>query len=81
MVPELFARVTILDAKNNVVARLGDDGERIRGDKGFKIRGDRKSWNAGRFVHPHDACFDHDGSIFVAEWVGTGRVSKLQRLT
>lgn len=35
----------------------------------------------GRFVHPHDACFDADGNIFVAEWVATGRVTKLQRMT
>ena len=27
-----------------------------------------------------NACFEQDGSIFVAEWVGTGRVSKLKRL-
>ncbi|MEO8498425.1 MAG: peptidase, partial [Planctomycetota bacterium] len=34
----------------------------------------------GKFVHPHDACFDNDGNIFVAEWVATARISKLKRL-
>jgi hypothetical protein len=50
-------------------------------DKGFTIRGNKEKWLAGNFVHPHDACFGQDGSIFVAEWVGTGRISKLKRLS
>ena len=79
VVPELHARVSILDAKNNVVARLGDDAARIKSVKG--IRNDRQQWKDGRFVHPHDACFASDGSLFVAEWVSTGRVTKLQRLS
>ena len=80
VVPELLARVSILDADNRVVARLGDDSARIRNDSKFKIRGDEGLWRAGRFVHPHDACFDKEGNIFVAEWVATGRITKLKRL-
>jgi len=38
------------------------------------------TWQDGKFVHPHDACFDKDGNIFVAEWVERGRVTKLRRL-
>jgi hypothetical protein len=34
----------------------------------------------GRFVCPHGACFDHEGNIFVVEWVESGRVTKLRRL-
>ena len=79
LVPELHARVTLLNAENKVVARLGDDVQRITSQKG--IRNDSKLWNDGRFVHPHDACFDADGNIFVAEWVATGRVSKLTRVS
>jgi hypothetical protein len=79
LVPELHARVTLLDAKNNVVARLGDDVKRITEDK-FTIRGDESKWLPGKFVHPHDACFDADGNIFVAEWVARGRISKLKRV-
>jgi hypothetical protein len=81
VVPELHARVSILDADNRVVARLGDDSPRIKADTKFQIRADEKAWLPGRFVHPHDACFDRDGSLFVAEWVRTGRVTKLQRMT
>ena len=78
LVPELHARVTLLDAKNQVVAQLGEDVKRITSTKG--IRNDSKLWRDGRFVHPHDACFGNNGDIFVAEWVATGRISKLERL-
>jgi hypothetical protein len=78
LVPELHARVTLLDGQNRVVARLGDDVARVTGEQG--IRNDRARWIDGKFVHPHDACFDNNGDIFVAEWVATGRVSKLKRL-
>ena len=78
LVPELHARVTLLNEQNQVVARLGADVERVTTQKG--IRNDRQHWIDGKFVHPHDACFDGDGNILVAEWVATGRVSKLKRL-
>ena len=79
VVPELHARVTLLNEKNEVVARLGDDVARVTTEKG--IRDDKSKWLEGKFVHPHDACFAKDGSLFVAEWVGTGRVSKLKKVT
>ncbi len=83
LIPELVARVSLLDKNYQTVATLGDDRERVLGDKqksgGFGIRGDATRWQAGKFVHPHDACFDADGNIFVAEWVSTGRVTKLTR--
>ena len=74
LVPELGARVTLLNEKNEVVAQLGAGGKKAN-------RGDASTWQDGKFVHPHDACFDANGDIFVAEWVGTGRVSKLSRLS
>lgn len=80
IIPELHARITLLNEKNEVVARLGDDVARITGTDGGQVRGDASKWIPGKFVHPHDACFGADGSIFVAEWVATGRVSKLQKL-
>jgi len=78
LIPELHARVTLLNGKNEVVARLGDDVERVTSQKG--IRNSRDQWLTGKFVHPHDACFANNGDIFVAEWVATGRVSRLRRL-
>ena len=79
LIPELVARVSILDKQNKVVAQLGSDVERISSDK-RQIRTDPTQWIDGKFVHPHDACFDRDGNIFVAEWVATGRITKLERV-
>lgn len=78
MVPELKARVTLLNEKNEVVAQLGAAVDRVNTVKDLRVQPDK--WLPGEFVHPHDACFDANGDIFVAEWVGTGRVTKLQRI-
>jgi len=80
LIPELHARVTLLNEKNEVVVQLGEDVERVtKTVKG--VRNDPRKWIDGKFVHPHDACFDHDGNILVAEWVATGRVTRLRRLS
>ena len=81
VIPELIARVSILDVNNNIVARLGDDVSRIKADSKYGIRADPSRWRDGKFIHPHDACFDSDGNIFIAEWVATGRITKLKRLS
>jgi len=80
LVPDLVGRVTLLDKNNDVIAHLGDDSERMQADSKRAIRGDESMWQAGKFVHPHDACFDADGNIFVAEWVARGRVTKLRKV-
>lgn len=78
LVPELKARVSILNEKNEVVAQLGVGIDRVNEIKGLRTQ--PELWKDGQFVHPHDACFAANGDIFVAEWVGTGRVSKLERV-
>jgi DNA-binding beta-propeller fold protein YncE len=82
LVPDLHARVTILDRDNNAVAQLGDDPAwRARVlDRKERMRTSPDKWLPGRFVHPHDACFDADGNIYVTEWVRGGRVTKLERV-
>lgn len=81
LVPDLHARITLLDKDNKVITQLGDDEAwRKQVLDGFKVRQQPETWQAGKFVHPHDACFGHDGSIYVAEWVATGRISKLKKL-
>lgn len=79
LVPELKARVTLLNENNEVVAQLGAAVERVNEIKGLRTKPDQ--WLPGQFVHPHDACFAQNGDIYVAEWVGTGRVSKLERIS
>lgn len=79
LVPDLHARVTILDINHQPIAQLGDDPAwRARVlDKNESMRTSPKKWVNGKFIHPHDACFDVDGNIFVTEWVRGGRVTKL----
>lgn len=83
LVPDLHARVTLMDKDNKVITHLGYDPEWTKEAlaDNFKLRGEPKRWQSARFVHPHDACFDKDGNIFVVEWVLTGRVTKLKKLT
>lgn len=82
LVADLHARLTLLDTDGKVLAHLGDDAEwRKTVLDGFKVRKDAKLWQPGKFVHPHDACFDAKGNIFVAEWVEPGRVSYLTKVS
>jgi hypothetical protein len=74
LVPDLDARVTLLDAKNELVVHLGD-GEN------FGLRDKpRERFIPGKFIAPHSACFDAEGNIFVVEWVEVGRVTKLKKV-
>ena len=79
--PDLHARVTLFDKDNKVITHLGYDPEWTKKALAeFKMREQPETWENGRFVHPHDACFDKDGNIFVVEWVKTGRVTKLTKV-
>ncbi len=78
LVPELKSRLSILNGKNEVVAQLGFNEAGV--NQATVDRTKPETWQTGKFVHPHDACFAENGDIFVAEWVGTGRISKLTRL-
>ena len=85
LVPDLSARITLLDKNNEVISHLGEDPAwraQVVKDN-MKLRGNEQEqgWVSGRFLHPHDACFDADGNIFVAEWVNTGRITKLRKVS
>jgi hypothetical protein len=77
VVPDLAARLTLLDRENRVIAHLGED---TAGDWQELRKKPRKEFRPGKFVSPHGACFDHAGNIFVAEWVEVGRITKLRRV-
>jgi hypothetical protein len=78
VVPDLGARVTLLDKNNNVIEQLGDDSAANKWGDVRKLN--REAFTPGKFVCPHGACFDHEGNIYVVEWVEVGRVSKLRRV-
>lgn len=74
LVPDLQSVVTLLDEDNRVIVQLGDgDPTDLRGKP-------RDQYVPGKFIHPHDAIFLHNGDILVAEWVPTGRVTLLSRI-
>jgi hypothetical protein len=77
VVPDLGARVTLFDRNDRVIEHLGDDSATKWGET-RKLS--RDHFTPGKFVCPHGACFDHDGNLFVVEWVEVGRVTKLRRV-
>jgi hypothetical protein len=81
LVPDLHARVSLFDRDNKPIVHLGDDPVWLAEVKKFAVRKDPKRWPAGKFIHPHDACFDKNGNIFVVEWVEPGRVTLLRHVS
>jgi hypothetical protein len=80
VIPDLVSKVVILDRTNNVIASLGD-GEYPKQDWSTVRNQASGTFVPGRFVCPHGACFDHEGNIFVVEWVESGRVTKLRSIS
>jgi len=79
VIPDLQTRVTLIDKNNEIILHLGDptpDGH----PNPPRNTADRASFVPGQFVCPHGACFDHEGNIFVVEWVEMGRVTKLRKV-
>ncbi len=87
LVPDLHARVSLFGKDNQPLVHLGEDAAWRKkvvdslGKGQTPVRTQPKEWLAGKFIHPHDACFDKDGNIFVVEWVATGRVTLLKRVS
>ena len=77
VVPDLAARVTLMNRDNKVIEHLGDDSASEWQTTRIMSR-DR--FTPGKFIAPHGACFDHEGNIFVVEWVEVGRVTKLRKV-
>jgi hypothetical protein len=77
LMPELRARVTILDGDDKLVCHLGEneqvcDIEGWPNHKGELIQ-------PGRFNSPHDMVADAAGNLYVVEWIIGGRITKLAR--
>ena len=79
VIADLLSKVIILDRQNKVVATLGE-GEYSKTDWGAVRTQASGTFVPGRFICPHGACFDHEGNIFVVEWVEAGRVTKLRKV-
>jgi hypothetical protein len=77
VVPDLAGPVHILDKDNKVVVSMGMGAA---GTNPPRTTDDRSKFVPGQFVNPHGAIFDHNGNIFVVEWVEIGRVTKLRKV-
>ncbi|GMU20487.1 MAG: hypothetical protein AMXMBFR13_05840 [Phycisphaerae bacterium] len=80
LIPDLHGRVTLFDKDNKLIAHLGIDSDEEKWDRpeGYP-NVPREKRVAGKFISPHDACWDAKGNIYVVEWVPDGRVTKLRR--
>ncbi len=78
VIPDLHGRVTLMDKSNALVAQLGDSNAENWNNP--LRREPRDKFIPGQFICPHGACFDHNGNIFVVEWVEVGRVTKLRKV-
>jgi peptidylamidoglycolate lyase len=73
-VPDLAAKVSIINGKDENVAVLGD-GTAIE-NGGMKAKPEMGAPNADKFFAPHALTVDSMGNLYVVEWVGWGRVRK-----
>ena len=79
VIPDLHGRVTLLDGTTR---SSRTSATRTRANWNNPLRREpREEFIPGQFICPHGACFDHDGNIFVVEWVEVGRVTKLRKVS
>jgi DNA-binding beta-propeller fold protein YncE len=77
VIADLQGRVTILDKNNKLVTHLGDnENPKLRGQNPVPP----EQWKEGQFISPHCVRWDSQGNLYVAEWLSTGRITKLKRL-
>lgn len=78
LVPELFARITILDREDKLVCHLGSQEDVV------KVKGwpnlPKGQIHAGLFNSPHGIAADPSGNIYVVEWIVGGRIIKLAKV-
>ncbi|MEP7270052.1 MAG: hypothetical protein ABI882_01030 [Acidobacteriota bacterium] len=77
VIADLQGRVTIIDGQNKIVTHLGDNTDP---EKRGKNPIPREQWADGQFISPHCPRWDSQGNLYVAEWLSTGRITKLKRL-
>jgi len=77
LVPELFARISLLDKNDKLICHLGSN-EPACDQKGWPNLPESKL-KTGHFNSPHGAVADDQGNIYVVEWIIGGRITKLER--
>jgi hypothetical protein len=77
LIPELFARLAILDADDQLVCYLGAN-EEVVGIAGWPNH-PPELIEPGKFNSPHGMAADPAGNLFVVEWIVGGRITKLAK--
>ena len=75
-VPDLNARVVVLDKDDKVAVVLGDNPEAPKTEGWPNIH---DKLQVGKFNSPHALCIDTRGDVYVVEWISSGRITKLTR--
>jgi DNA-binding beta-propeller fold protein YncE len=75
MIPELFARLTILDADDKLVCHLGANEDVVKA-KGWPNL-PKEQIHPGQFNSPHGMAADAQGNLYVVEWIVGGRITRL----
>ncbi len=85
VVAELRARITLLDVEDRLLGYLGDN-EAVSHQDGWPNTLDKRGQiipsdrlEPGKFNSPHGLGVDHDGNLYVSEWLIGGRYIKLAR--
>jgi DNA-binding beta-propeller fold protein YncE len=78
VIGELDGRVTILDKDNNLVTHLGEGSDPAK-RKTNKVPPEQ--WLDGQFIAPHGITWDKQGNLYVEEWMLSGRIVKLKRVS
>lgn len=76
LIPELKARLTLLDAEDRLLDQIGRHDE-ICEENNWP--NNRALVRPEKFNSPHDAAADVNGNLYVVEWIIGGRVTKLER--
>jgi len=81
LVPQLSARVDVMDKDDYIVAMLGDNGvvSTIKGWPNHNKELYPELIQPGKFNSPHGGCITERGDIYVVEWIIGGRITKLEK--
>ncbi len=74
-IPELRARLAVLDREDNLVCYLGQN-ESVCDIAGWPNH-PKELIQPGKFNSPHGMAADSHGSLYIAEWIVGGRITKL----
>lgn len=75
--PDLHSRVSIFNGDDRLITHLGEDPQAFKQEGWPNLP--KSYYRVDKFSSPHGVCVDSQGSVYVAEWIIEGRVTKLIR--